>query len=242
MKFQGLILDFNGVLWWDSPLQEQSWGQLSTILRGTPLSAEEMAIHVHGRNNRYTLEYLTGRTVVGKELHQLVEQKERIYRQLCLDQGGGFKLSPGAVELLDFAVAQHVAHTIATAAGKENLDFFVEHLHLDRWFDVERIVYDDGTRPGKPAPDIYLQAARNLGLAAAQCVVVEDSPAGIHAAYAAGIGRVIALGPVHTHAQLAWLGAGQVIETLQQLPKEQLFLAAASTEHPASTTNDGDGK
>jgi beta-phosphoglucomutase-like phosphatase (HAD superfamily) len=222
-RFQGLIFDFNGVLWWDSSLQEESWRQFSATIRGAPLTAGEMAVHVHGRNNRHTLEYLVERPVVGDELRQLVGQKERIYRQLCLDKGEDFKLSPGAVELLDFLVARHIPHTIATASGKTNLDFFVEHLGLETWFNVGRIVYDDGSRPGKPAPHIYLQAARNLGLAPAQCVVIEDSFSGIQAARAAGMGYVIALGPVCKHEHLAKLGASQVVETLHQVPSEQLF-------------------
>ncbi len=224
MKFKGLIFDFNGVLWWDNHLQEQSWQQFSAQVRGNPFSEEEMAVHVHGRNNQHTLEYLTGRPVKGAELHQLIQQKETIYRQLCLEQAENFKLSPGAIELLDFLVAHHIPHTIATASGRTNLDFFVKHLHLDQWFDIEQIVYDDGTRPGKPAPDIYLQAASNLGLEPTHCIVIEDSRSGLQAAYAAGIGHIIALGPGHSHHQLGHKGVSRVIESLQQVPKEQLFL------------------
>lgn len=225
MTFKGLIFDFNGVLWWDSHLQTQAWQQFSTTIRGWPFSAEEIDVHVHGRHNRYTLAYLTGRTIEGFELQQLVHQKETIYRQLCLDQGENFKLSPGAIELLDFLAAHHICRTIATASERTNLDFFVKHLHLDRWFNIEQIVYDDGARPGKPAPDVYLQAARNLGLEPSKCVVVEDSRSGIQAAHTAGIGHIIALGPAPTHRQLAQLeGVSEVIESLQQLPKEKLFL------------------
>lgn len=225
MRFQGIIFDFNGVLWWDGSLQERSWRQFSAELRGWPLSADEIAVHVHGRNNGHTLEYLVGRPVAGEELRELTQQKETIYRQLCLDQGEAFKLSPGAVELLDFLAAHHIPRTIATASEKTNLDFFVAHLHLDRWFDLSLIVYDDGTRPGKPAPDLYLQAARNLGLAPARCVVVEDSRSGIEAAHAAGIGYIVALGPVDGHGEFARLeGVVQAIENLEQLPSEKLFL------------------
>jgi beta-phosphoglucomutase-like phosphatase (HAD superfamily) len=225
MKYQGLIFDFNGVLWWDSHLQEEAWKQFSFELRGSPLSDGETAVHVHGRNNRHTLEYLTGHTVRGDELWQLTQQKERIYRQLCLDQGHGFSLSPGAIELLGFLATHHIRYTIATASEKTNLDFFVEHLDLDRWFDIGKIVYDDGTRQGKPAPDIYLQATSNLGLKPATCVVVEDSRSGIQAAHTAGIGHIIALGPARTHKQLAQFeGVSEVIESLQQFPRERLFL------------------
>lgn len=226
VRFKGIIFDFNGVLWWDSHLQEQAWRQFSAEIRGWTLSEEEYAVHVHGRNNQHTLEYLAGRSVHGDELEQLSGKKEGIYRQLCRDQGPGFELSPGATELLNHLVDHQIPHTIATASGRANLDFFVEHLSLDKWFEIERIVHDDGARPGKPAPDIYLQAACNLALEPASCVVVEDSRSGIQAACSAGIGHIIALGPASTHKQLAQLaGVGAVIETLEQIPRERLFLS-----------------
>ena len=225
MTFQSIIFDFNGVLWWDGHLQERSWKQFAAQVLGVTLSNEQIAAHVHGRTNQHTFEYLTGRPVRGAELAQLTHQKETIYRQLCLDQGAGFRLSPGAIEFLDFLAVHRVARTIATASERVNLSFFVEHLGLDKWFDVARIVYDDGSRPGKPAPDIYLQAARNLYLEPAQCVVIEDSRSGIQAAHAAGIGHIIALGPAHAFDRLLQLqGVEGAVGSLDQLPKEELFL------------------
>lgn len=213
-----IIFDFNGVLLWDTHLQEQAWRQFALTVRDAPLTDEEIAIHVHGRTNRHTLEYLTGRIILGNELEQLAEHKEQIYRQLCLDQGEAFSLSPGAIDLLEHLVARRTPRTIATASGRKNLDFFIEHLALDTWFDPDKIVYDDGTRPGKPAPDIYLQASRNLAVAPSRCTVVEDSQSGIQAAHAARIGRIIALGPSVSHQHLAGLpGVSGVIESLQQL-------------------------
>lgn len=44
------------------------------------------------------------------------------------------------------------------------MTFFIRSFGLERWFDPEKIVYDDGTLPGKPNPDIYLKAARTIGL------------------------------------------------------------------------------
>jgi HAD superfamily hydrolase (TIGR01509 family) len=224
VTYHGLIFDFNGVLWWDSHLQEQSWRQFSVQVRGEPVSDEEMAVHVHGRTNRYTLEYLAGRSLATSEVEQLSEQKERLYRRLCLDQGTDFDLSPGATELLESLAAHQIPRTIATASGWANVAFFVEHLGLDRWFDLDLLVYDDGARPGKPAPDIYLQAAANLGLPPGQCIVVEDSRSGIEAARAAGIGHIIALGPVESHGQLTRLaGVDIVLSSLRQFPRQILY-------------------
>ncbi len=222
----GFIFDFNGVLWWDGHLQDRAWGEFSARLRGEPFSPEEMSMQVHGRYNRDTFEYLLGRPLNAAELACLTEEKEQIYRGLCLAEserhrrghGYGFRLSPGAVELLDRLVAQGIPRTIATASGRGNVDFFVAHLALDRWFDPERIVYDDGTLPGKPAPDLYLRAAHALGQPPACCLVVEDSRAGLEAARRAGIGHVVALGPKPQHEELRRLpGVDQVVESLQEL-------------------------
>jgi beta-phosphoglucomutase-like phosphatase (HAD superfamily) len=226
VAFQGIIFDFNGVLWWDSHLQVQAWQQCATAHRGTGFSEEEFALHVLGRTNQHTLTYLIGRPVDGQELHERTQHKESIYRQLCLAQGEHFTLSPGAQELLDFLVAHQIPRTIATASERSNLDFFIAHFGLTQWFDIAHIVYDDGARPGKPAPDIYLHAAQHLGLAPADCVVVEDARSGIQAAHAAQVGHIVALGPRQTHGQLRHLeGVSTVIENLYQFPRERLFLA-----------------
>lgn len=226
MTFKGIIFDFNGVLWWDSHLQEAAWNQFAAQVRGRPFSAAEIDVHVHGRNNQHSFSYLVDRPITGEELAALTQQKESIYRQLCLDQGVDFKLSPGAIDLLDYLVDHRILHTIATASEKTNLDFFVQHLQLNRWFALENIIYDDGSRPGKPAPDYYLAAAARLGLDPAHCIVVEDSRSGIAAAHAAGMGHVVALGPADTHPQLQQLsGVDRVITHLGDLPQELLATA-----------------
>jgi HAD superfamily hydrolase (TIGR01509 family) len=226
MKFDGIIFDFNGVLWWDSHLHEYAWKQFSEAVGSRSFSSEEIRAHALGRTNQYCLTYLMGRPVTGDDLEQLTQQKETIYRQLCLKQGTDFKLSPGAIELLDYLVARDIPHTIATGSEKTNLDFFVEHFLLRKWFNLTQIVYDDGSRLGKPAPDMYLEAARRIELEPTQCVVVEDSPSGIEAAYEAAIGHIVALGPADTHHRLTKLkGVNRVVETLEEIPKEQLFQA-----------------
>ena len=227
MQFSAVIFDFNGVLLWDSPFHEEAWQVAAQTLRRVRLTPAEFAEHVHGRPIAYTLGYLTGRSIAGQELADLTELKESLYRRLCLEHPGQFVLSPGAIALLEALEPHRIAHTIATSSEITNLRFFVEHLALARWFDRTLIVYDDGHMAGKPAPDIYLQAAQRLGVAPAQCIVVEDSLSGIESARAAGIGYVIALGPRERHAQLrACPGVAQVIESLEEFPRALLGLAS----------------
>ena len=126
--------------------------------------------------------------------------------------------------MLNDLVKYAIPHTIATASGKKNVDFFIEYLELARWFDTEKIMYDDGQISGKPAPDLYLSAAENLKLSPEFCVVVEDSQSGIQAAHAAGIGWVVALGPVPSHPNLAQLpGVDQVIASLSEIVCSDYF-------------------
>lgn len=218
MRSSGMIFDFNGVLLWDSLLHEQVWSDFAQTLRGSLLTTEEIRHHVHGRPNPYIIEYLSGKKLSASETQRLIQEKESIYRQICLTWDG-FRLSPGAIELLDFLVAQHIPHTIATASEISNVRFYIEQLALARWFDLTQIVLDDGLLPGKPAPDIYLKAAANIGVAPAACVVVEDSVSGLLAAHRAGIGRIYALGPAEKHADLRQLpGVADVISQLSEIP------------------------
>lgn len=223
MAFQGIIFDFNGVLLWDTHLQEAAWARFAQTLRATTFTPEEMLVHMHGRTNRYVLEYLTQQRLAPEEVATLAAAKEELYRELCLEQGSAFRLSPGATELLDWLQAEGIPHAIATASERTNVAFFTQHLSLGTWFDSQTIVFDDGHMPGKPAPDIYLRAAERLDLAPASCVVVEDARSGIAAAHTAGIGAIIALGPVETHDQLRSLpGVTMVISSLADVPRALL--------------------
>jgi beta-phosphoglucomutase-like phosphatase (HAD superfamily) len=223
MPFKGIVFDLNGVLLWDAPFHVQAWQAVAVDLRGFQLSDEEFADHVHGRPNSHVLSYIAGRDIRGKELYDLAQAKESMYRDLCLAHPDTFVLSPGAVQLLDAIAEKAIPHTIATASERTNLDFFVSHLGLGKWFDVRQIVYDDGLRPGKPAPDAYATAAGNLNLAPVECVVVEDANSGFNSARAAHIGYIVGLGPVASHPRmLADERVDAVIESLAQFPRQLL--------------------
>jgi HAD superfamily hydrolase (TIGR01509 family) len=224
VPYQGIIFDFNGVLFFDSDLQEQAWQVVAEKLRGRRLTAEEFTLHMHGRSNRYVLSYLAGRDIAGSELTDWIEIKESLFRNLCLSTPNRLRLSPGAQDLLESLARADVPRTVATSSGIANVKFYIQHLHIDRWFDVDKLVYDDGVRPGKPAPDMYLAAADNIGVEPSRCVVVEDAVSGVTAAQAAGIGYIVGIGASASHASLLESkGAALVIETLRDFPRERLL-------------------
>jgi HAD superfamily hydrolase (TIGR01509 family) len=228
MLCHGIIFDFNGVLLWDSEWQVKSWQGIARKLREREMTEEELARQVHGRPNADVLSYLAGRPIEGRELAELIHAKESFYRELCLLNPRRFVLSPGAEELLDALAKRNVPRTIATSSEITNVRFFIQHLRLDRWFNVDKIVYDNGVRPGKPAPDIYVEAARQIGVEPHWCLVVEDAISGLASAQAAGIGYLVALGAPATHAMLLQLpGVSLGIKSLRDFPRELLGLKPA---------------
>jgi len=225
--FAAVIFDFNGVLLWDNPLHEEAFARFSVRFRQSPITREEMRRALHGRVNRDIMEYILGRAPTEAEAQAMAEEKETLYRELARAEGDAYRLSPGAIELLDYLVAHDIPRAIATSSPKSNVDFFIERLHLLRWFDEVRIVYDDGRYPGKPAPGIYLETAQRLGLPPARCLVVEDSLMGIESARRAGAGAIIGIGPSASEAVAGGLpGVRLTIPDLTRFPRQLLSTPA----------------
>ena len=191
--YKGIIFDFNGTLYWDSAKHKEAWREYSKRLRGTPFSDEEMIKYMFGRTNEQIIGYAIGKKPSAEMVQKLGDEKEALYREMCLKDAENFYLADGVVEFLDFLKDNNIPRTIATMSDKNNVDFYIEHFDLAKWFNIDEIVYSDGIIPGKPAPDIYEIAAKNIGLKPEECIVVEDAVSGIESARAAGIGKIIAI-------------------------------------------------
>lgn len=192
-KFKGIIFDFNGTLFFDSEKHLETWREFSTRLRPKAFTDEEMRDYMFGRTNKDIIAYLLGEEPSDELVEKLAKEKEGLYRDMCCAEGDNCKLAPYAVEFLDYLKANNIPRTIATMSEKDNVDFYIEHFQLERWFEIEKIVYSNGKIKGKPAPDIYQIAASNLNLSTKDCVVVEDAVSGIDSARAAGIGKIVAI-------------------------------------------------
>ena len=193
MKYKGIIFDFNGTLFFDSEKHLEAWREYSKRLRGTAFSDEEMRQYMFGRTNEDIIAYAIGRKPEPELVEKLAKEKEEVYREMCRKDYENTKLAPGAIDFLNFLKNNNIPMTIATMSEKDNVDFYIEEFNLSKWFDIEKIVYSDGTIPGKPAPDIYEIAAQKLHLSPKDCIVVEDAISGIEAAKCAGIGQIIAI-------------------------------------------------
>ena len=192
-RYKGIIFDFNGTLFFDSKMHLEAWREFSAILRGTPFSDEEMREHMFGRTNFDIISYAIGEIPSPQLVEKYADEKESIYRDRCRALGEKCRLAPYAEEFLDYLKANNIPRTIATMSDINNVKFFIEHFKLEKWFDTDKIVYDNGKFPGKPEPDIYLLAAKNLGLTPNDCIVIEDAVSGIESAKRAGAGKIVAI-------------------------------------------------
>lgn len=191
--YKGIIFDFNGTLFWDSEKHQEAWREFSKRLRDHAFTDEEMRDFMFGRTNEDIIAYLIGKKPEPEMVEKFAKEKEAVYRDMCVKDAENTVLAPGAIDFLNYLVKNNIPHTIATMSEKDNVDFYIKEFELAKWFDIEKIVYADGTIPGKPAPDIYIKAAGKLNLSPQDCIVIEDAVSGIESAKNAGIGKIIAI-------------------------------------------------
>lgn len=208
---KAVLFDFNGTLLPDSPQNEAAWLEFAKTAAGKVLTPAEFQKNVHGKNNRLVLEYLFERPLTKEEALELGEQKEDIYREMVRQTPATQQLMPGAPEFLDELKARDIPVNIATAAGYGNVRFYFDFFGLDRWFDFDTIVYDNGNMNSKPAPDYYLLAAERIGVDPKTAVIFEDSHSGLAAAKNAGAKKIIALETGDNREELASLEIADVI-------------------------------
>lgn len=227
--YKGIIFDFNGTLFFDSEKHLEAWREFSKRVRDHAFTDEEMRDYMFGRTNEDILAYLLGRKPEPELLETLAKEKEALYREQCRQDYKNTVLASGAVKLLDYLKENNIPTTIATMSEKDNVDFFIEIFNLEKWFDLEKIVYADGTMPGKPAPDIYIKAAQKLGLKPEECIVVEDAVSGIEAARAAGIGKIIAIASMESEELYESIPAvSQIIKNFDEIDRNILMTKETS--------------
>ena len=97
----------------------------------------------------------------------------------------GIVLKPGLIELMAWLEAENLCKAVATSTRRSRAESKLVHAGLFERFAA--LVGGDEIAHGKPAPDIFIEAATRLGIDAADCVVLEDSEPGVRGALAAGM-------------------------------------------------------
>ena len=173
------------------------WKKFLKSKIGREIINEEIHKYIHGGNNKTVLSYFFNRDFSDGEVQKLGEEKESMYRDMCLKDEKMFKLVKGLPEFLNKLKEAGIPITIATGAPISNVKFYFEHLNLGKWFDINKVVYTDGSFKGKPEPDIFLKAAKNINVDIENCVVFEDAILGIEAAKRANAAKIIAVSSIN---------------------------------------------
>jgi beta-phosphoglucomutase len=180
-----LVFDMDGVLIDSNPVHREAWTEFNRRhgLETTPDMLERM----YGKRNDDIVRDYFGDSLSPAEVDRLGADKERLYREMV-----GERIEEVMVRGIRGFLEKYrsVPMALASNAEPQNVRFLLDRARLAPYF---RVVLDGSqvSRP-KPDPEIYLLAAKRLGIAPANCIVFEDSHSGVQAALAAGM-RVIGL-------------------------------------------------
>jgi HAD superfamily hydrolase (TIGR01509 family) len=186
----------DGTLVDSMPAHARSW-ETFTRRHGIAMPVDEVLRRTTGRTGVECIRELMGSQVDDAEAMALIGEKEAIYRALLTRE---FRAVAGVREAMAAARRAGLQVAVATAGDQHNIAFTLGHLALPQPPDA--VVGGDEGLPGKPSPDLFLEAARRLGRAPAECLVFEDAPFGIEAARRAGM-RAIAICTTHSAEELS---------------------------------------
>jgi HAD superfamily hydrolase (TIGR01509 family) len=211
---EAVVFDLDGVLVdsehvWDAARKELA------AERGRPWP-EQASREMMGMSSLEWSRYMhdvVGLTEPPEEISaKVVRRLEEIYRR-------ELRLIDGAVEAVE-RLAKRWPLGLASSSNRELIDLVLELSSLACYFRAT--VSSEEVRRGKPAPDVYLETARRLGVGPASCAAIEDSENGIRSAKAAGM-RVLAIpNPRYPPAEEALALADELLISIKQLAPERI--------------------
>jgi HAD superfamily hydrolase (TIGR01509 family) len=174
----------DGVLVDSNPFHVTNW---SSYLRkrGVPFDPELLPKQILGQRNDTALRAFFGPDLTPEQSRQMSEEIEANFREIFRSHA---KPPAGLMPLIEKCRRAAIPMAVASSAMKKNVDLVVDALGLRPYFRV-CIDGDQVARP-KPDPEIYLLAARRLGVQPSRAVAFEDSFVGIEAAHLAGMKSV----------------------------------------------------
>lgn len=180
IKVKGVLFDMDGVILDTEKLYTRFWCEAAQAL-GFPMT-HEMALGMRSLSREVGERQL--KAYLGEEVDYQQVRNKRIEMMSAFINENGVELKPGIHELLAFLKENGIKTSIATSSPLDRTKEYLSQVGLVDAFD--ELVSGHMVEHGKPSPDIYLYAAAKLGLKPEECLVLEDSPTGLLAAYRAG--------------------------------------------------------
>lgn len=175
------VFDLDGTLADNMPLHAEAFAVFADR-HGLPALTMEDRRRLDGKRNSEIFPVLFKRDLTEAEWRAYEHEKESLYRE---GSPGRVVALPGTHRLLDAFDRHGIPVVVATSAPKENVQHTLTELGLSRL--LGSVVRGDQVPRGKPFPDVFLEAARSVGIPAEDCLAFEDAPMGVQAAVTAGM-------------------------------------------------------
>ncbi|RLC54560.1 MAG: beta-phosphoglucomutase, partial [Chloroflexota bacterium] len=180
MKIKAIIFDLDGVLTDTAEYHYRGWKRLADEL-GIPFDRKRNE-PLRGVSRRRSLELLlNGRPATEEQMQEWMARKNRYYVE-SIQQMTPADILPGALELLK--ELRQAGIKIGVGSASKNTRTVLDRLHP--WGYVDAVSDGYSVRHQKPAPDLFLHCARQLGVDPGEAIVVEDAASGVEAALAGG--------------------------------------------------------
>lgn len=202
-----VIFDMDGVLVDSFAPHRDSWLQAAREA-GVEMTEEQFAT-TFGRTSREIIRHFWGHGLGEEQMRAIDDHKEALYRDIVRD---AFPTMDGAVDLIDALRAAGFRLAVGSSGPPENVELSVRCLGRVDSFDV--VVTGRDVTHGKPDPEVFRIAGERLGVPKERCAVIEDAPAGVAAANAAGMASIALLG---TASREALSDARLIVASLREL-------------------------
>jgi beta-phosphoglucomutase len=191
---KGMIFDMDGVVVDNHAYHFKAWMAFANKYN-FELDASIYRDRFNGKTNSDLFHMIFG-IVTNEQIQKFTDEKEGMYQRLYFEE---MKAHKGLIEFLDYLKKKKIKIALGTSAPTSNVDFTLDHLKLRHYFEV--IVDGSQVERGKPDPQVYQICSMKLGLEPKDCVVFEDSFAGLESGERAGC-KIVGVATSHEAFEL----------------------------------------
>ena len=214
MDQTAVIFDLDGTLIDNNSFHLKAWQEFYRK-RNRTLTEEEYKKDFYGKTNVDVLAHVFSQPLSPEENDRYTNEKEDLYRQMYEPH---IKPIKGLLNLLQQLQDAGIPMAIATSGIKVNIDYMFQHVPIRHYF--KEVIYSKDIKKGKPDPEIYFVTAKKLNVLPENCLVFEDSVAGIRSAKAAGM-KVVAITTTHTPDELS--AADKLINNYDEISVKDVY-------------------
>lgn len=211
--FSAVVFDMDGVLIDSHPLHFRNWNQILSEA-GRPASDKDLEVLLEGAKRTEIIRRFFGE-LTEQEIEHFCQRKEQLFRE----GEDSLRTVAGVDAFLDTIEKAQIPKAVVTSASRPRSERLLKRFDLRERFAA--VIAGDSVHNGKEDPEIFHLALEHLGVCAAECLLIEDSPAAIRSARMLGMPSV-GMAPPSRVSQLFSAGAFLVVPDFTSLQFDQL--------------------